>query len=222
MRKLIIAFSFIVSIVSFGQDRGEFWFAAGVKREVAKNFVAGANTNLRINYYGQIQTLYQELSLKSEHLDWFRPSVEYRLITSYDKRGNYSNSNRVNVNLDFRHKLNNLKVGARFRVQTNLGRATSGGGDLDPALRIKPYVAYDKKEWMINPELSTEFFYTTANSPTGDRFNRMRIGLTGNIDLPGPHELGLTYYYGRKFNTSKQYQEHLLSLEYTFEWKKKK
>jgi hypothetical protein len=45
--------------------------------------------------------------------------------------------------------------------------------------------------------------------------------LTGNVDLPGPHELGITYYYGRKFNTGNPYQEHLLSLEYTFEWKKK-
>lgn len=221
MKKLIVIFSLLFSVVSFGQDRGEFWFAAGVKTQVAKKFMAGANTNVRINYYGSLQTLYQELSLKSEHLEWFRPSIEYRLITSYDKRGNYSNSNRVNINLDFRHKIDNLKFGARFRIQTNIGRSTGGGSDLDPALRFKPYLAYDKKDWIITPEVSTEFFYTTANSATGDRFNRMRIGLTGNVDLPGPHELGITYYYGRKFNTGNPYQEHLLSLEYTFEWKKK-
>lgn len=222
MRRLVTLFAVCIGFSSFGQDRGEFWFAAGVKREVAKNIVAGASSNLRVSYTGQLRTLYQELSVKSEHLDWFRPSIEYRLITSYDERGNYMNSNRLNINLDFRHKIEDMKLGTRLRYQMNLGSAGGGGGDLDPSYRFKPYFSYEPKDWKVTPEISAEWFYTTTNSPTGNRFNRFRGGLTANINLPGSNSLGITYYYGRKFNTGNPYSEHLLSLEYGFEWKKKK
>lgn len=220
MRRLVALVAVFIGFSSFAQDRGEFWFAAGLKREVAKNIVAGANTNLRVSYTGQLRTLYQEISVKSEHLDWFRPSIEYRLITSYDERGNYMNSNRLNINLDFRHKIEDLKLGTRLRYQMNLGSGAGGGGDLDPSYRFKPYFSYEPKGWKVTPEISAEWFYTTTNSPVGNRFNRFRGGISANINLPGSNELGVTYYYGRKYNTGNPYSEHLLSLEYTFDWKK--
>lgn len=222
MRTSLLLFFVATAAFVSAQDRGEYWFAAGVKREIAKDLTAGANTNLRVNYMGQLQTLYQEVSLKSEHLGWFRPSVEYRLITSYDERGNYLNTNRLNINLDFRHKIEDLKLGTRFRYQTFLGTYVNAGSDLDPSYRIKPYLAYEPKGWKITPEIACEWFYTTTNSPNGNRFNRFRSGITGNINLPGPNELSVTYYYGRKFNTGNPYSEHILSLEYSFEWKTNK
>lgn len=223
MKRWIALPLLITGSMAFAQDRAELWLSAGVKREVAKNLVAGANTNLRVNYMGSLQTLYQEVSLKSEYLSWLRPSVEYRLITSYDRVGNYTNTNRLNINLDFRGKYEDLKYGVRLRYQTFIGSGTtSGGGDLDPSYRIKPHVSWEPKNARITPEISTEWFYTTTNSPTGNRFNRVRFGLTGNINLPGSNELSVTYYYGRKFNTGNPYNEHLLSLEYTFDWKPSK
>lgn len=220
MKRLLIIPLLLISWSTIAQDRGEFWFAAGIKREVIKDLTASAGSNIRINYMGKLQTLYQEVCIKSDHLNWLRPSLEYRLITSYDRYGNYSNTNRLNVNLDFRHKWEDLKYGVRLRYQTFLGSASSGsGGDLDPSYRIKPHVSWEPKNRRITPELSVEWFYTTANSATGNRFNRVRYGLTGNINLPGSNELSITYYYGRKINTGNPYNEHILSMEYTFEWK---
>jgi hypothetical protein len=119
-----------------------------------------------------------------------------------------------------------LISGTKFKHSSSepgfIGSSTSSGGDLDPSLRIKPYVIYEPQKGKIVPEFSTEFFYNPVASATGDRFNRVRFGLTANIELPGSNELGITYYYGRKYNTGNPYQEHLLSLEYGFEWKKKK
>lgn len=220
MRTLLVLPLLIFSCAALAQDRGEFWFAAGVKREVTKDLIAGVNSNVRVNYRGQLQTLYQELSLKSEHLSWLRPSLEYRLITSYDRYGNYSNTNRLNLNLDFRYKWEDFKFGTRLRYQTFLGGAsTGGGGDLDPSFRIKPHVSWEPKNGRVSPELAVEWFYTTTNSPTGNRFNRVRYGLTANFNLPGSNELSATYYFGQKINTGNPYNEHILSLEYTFDWK---
>ncbi len=222
MRQLILLL--FVSGFSFGlfaQDRTEMWFSAGAKTKISKNLVASIGTNARVRFDGKLQTLFQDVGIKSEHLSWFRPSIEYRLITSYDKIGNYSFSHRLNINADFRYKSEQFKIGTRLRYQTFLGNFAAVGSDLDPAFRIKPYAIYKLANSKITPELSVEFFYNPVNEVNGNRFNRYRIGLTGTIDLPGKNELSLTYYYGRKFNTGKPYNEHLISLEYGFEWKRK-
>ncbi len=221
MRTAVVAFFVMASCSVFAQDRGQLWLGAGVKREVAKNVVASVGTNARWYNDGTLRTLYQEAAVKSEHLKWFRPSVEYRLVTSYDKTGAYSNAHRLNVNFDFRTKVSDFKLGARFRYQGYLGGGTGSGSDLDPSYRIKPYVEWSTKS-RFTPELSVEWFYDPIPGPVGNRFNRVRYGLTGNIDLPGPNDLGITYYYGRKFNTGNPYNEHIVSLEYSFDWKTEK
>jgi hypothetical protein len=148
--------------------------------------------------------------------------LEYRLITSYDRFGNYSNSNRLNINFDFRHKWEDFRFGMRLRYQTFIGGGSSGGGDLDPSYRIKPHITWMPEKGRISPEIAVEWFYTTENSPTGNRFNRVRYGITANINLPGANELSATYYFGQKINTGNPYNEHILSLEYAFDWKTNK
>jgi hypothetical protein len=223
MRGLIVPAFVFVSLISHTQvqSRGQIWLGAGIKREVHKDFVLSAGTNARWFNDGSIKTLYQEVCIKSEHLDWLRPSVEYRIVTSYDDLRNYSNAHRLNVNLDFRTKVSDFKIGMRLRYQGYLGGGIGDGSDLDPAYRFKPYAEWKNKS-RYTPEISAEYFYNPIPGPVGTRFNRMRYGLTMNIDAKGPNDFGITYYYGRKFNTGKPYTEHILSLEYSFEWKKPK
>ena len=224
MKSLLIAALFITfSFLAWNQStRGQFWFSAGLKRELKYDLDASLNTNLRLNNYGQLATLYQEISLKYTKLDWFRPSVEYRIITDYDELRNFDNSHRLNFNADFRHKVQQIKFGARLRYQMLIGGFATTGGDLDPAIRVKPHVEWDRPKSKITPEASVEFFYNPQNGPFGRTWNRVRYGLTLNFNLPGANEIGLTYYYGQRFNSKSNYNEHILSLEYTFEWKKAK
>lgn len=224
MRSLVIvAFFLIPCFVAWNQStRGQFWFSAGVKREIKHDFEVNLNTNLRLDNFGQLATLYQEASLKYTQLDWLKPSVEYRIVTDYDERGNYDNSHRLNFNTDFRHKVKQIKFGARLRYQMYLGGYTSTGGDLDPSFRIKPHVQWDRPKSKITPGASVEFFYNPVNEPYGRTWNRIRYGLKLDFNLPGSNEIGVTYYYGQKFNAKNNYNEHVLSLEYTFEWKKPK
>lgn len=222
MRRLAIVFALTLAGSSFAQDRTECWLSAGVKHKINSDFTVGLGTNARFRWDGKVETLFQDVSLKYTHFKWVRPSLEYRLITDYDIVGNYTLANRLNMNLDFKKGIEKFDLGLRFRYQTNLGGSSnSSGGDLDPSLRIKPSVSY-KLKGRVQPSLSAEFFYNPVNEALGKRFNRARYGLTAEIDLPGPNELSVTYYYGRKFNTGKPYQEHLLSLEYGFEWRGKK
>ncbi|HLP54985.1 MAG TPA: DUF2490 domain-containing protein [Fluviicola sp.] len=221
MRRLLVLLC-LAGSTAYAQDRSEIWLGAGIKREVVKDVIFGVQTNMRIRTDGKLETLFQEVSVKSEHLKWFRPSVDYRFITSYADNGNPTYSNRFNVNTDFRKKIKEVKVGFRARYQLVIGSGTGSGSDLDPALRLKPYVEYEIPKTRFSPGFSVEFFYNPVFGEFGQRFNRVRFGLGTDIDLPGPNTLSFTYYYGRKYNTGNPYAEHLISLEYGFEWKKKK
>ena len=221
MRQILFVFC-ALSLSSYAQDRSEIWFGAGAKREVSKDLILGVQTNVRIQTSGNVQTLFQEIGIKSEHLKWFRPSIDYRFITSYAENGNTTYSNRFNFNADFRQKVKEVKLGLRMRYQVVIGGGANSGTDLDPAFRIKPYVEYAIPKTRFTPEFSTEFFYNPVYGPFGRQFNRVRFGLGTTIDLPGPHTLAVTYYYGRKFATKVPYSEHLFSLEYSFEWRKAK
>jgi len=222
MTKYLLLPFCLLLLNAHAQDRSEVWFGAGVKSELVKDLMFGVQTNARVRTDGRLQTLFQEVSIKSEHIKWFRPSVDYRFIASYAKNGNTDYGNRINLNADFRHKFGDVKTGVRGRYQLFLGNALLTGTDLDPSFRIKPYVEYTIPKTRFTPEVSAEFFYNPQNGPTGDRFNRIRLGLSLGIDLPGPNTLGLTYYYGKRFNTGNPYNEHIFSLEYSYEFKKDK
>lgn len=209
-------------VVLYAQTRSELWLSAGVKREVFKNIVVNLGSTYRTNYQGEAQTWYQELGVKSEHLDWFRPSIDYRLVTSFDQLRNASTAQRLNLNADFRGKWNEFKFGTRLRAQMYFVNQQTTGGDLDQTYRIKPYVGHQIGKSKVSAQLSCEWFYNPINGPLGHRFNRVRYGASLAIDLPKKNSLELTYYYGRKFNSNNPYSEHLISLDYGFEWKKAK
>jgi len=221
MRLLLFVFC-AFSLSSHAQDRSEIWFGVGAKREVAKNLIVGAQSNLRLQTSGNVQTLFQEIGIKSEHLKWFRPSIDYRFITSYADNGNTTYSSRFNLNADFRQKVKDIKLGIRMRYQLVIGGGSTASGDLDPAFRIKPYMEYAIPKTRFTPEFSAELFYNPVYGQFGRQFNRVRLGFGTSIDLPGPHTLSVTYYYGNKFATKSPYSEHLFSLEYSYEWRKPK
>ncbi|MNU65206.1 hypothetical protein D3C71_544950 [compost metagenome] len=219
---LTLFLGFCLSAWSQQSTRGQFWFSAGVTRAIKYDLEVNLNTNVRLNDYGQLATLYQEASLKYTKLSWLKPSIEYRIVTNYDERRNYDNSHRLNFNADFRHKINQIKFGTRLRYQMYVGGFVTTGGDLDPSFRIKPHIEWARPKAKITPKLAVEFFYNLEHGPYGKRFNRIRYGASLDFNLPGSNELSLTYYFGQKFNSKNNYNEHILSLEYTFEWKKDK
>lgn len=203
------------------QYRSQVWLTAGVTAEPVKDWNVGVSSCYRLNTAGlSPATWYQELSVKYAGLKWFRPSIDYRYISDWQNNSSVQNTHRLNFNLDFRTKLKRFRPGVRFRYQQLLGNFVLTGTDLDPAMRIKPYVTFMPKKGRIQPTFSTEFFYNPLFGEFGQRFNRVRFGLSAEIDLKGPNQLEITYYFGKRFNTDKRYTEYLLSLEYTFEWKK--
>ncbi len=218
-----LLFIFFLVLLTWSQStRGQYRFSAGIKRSIKYDLDLGLESNLRLNQYGQLHVLYQEASIKYSKFKWFKPSIDYRIITAYDERRNFSISNRLNFNLSFYYKLKDFKFSERFRYQQYLGQDIETDGDLDPSFRMKTAVEWSKKKALASPELSVEFFYNPLYGPRGQRFNRVRLGAACTFDLPKSNEISLVYYFGHKFNNKIPYNEHIISIEYSYEWKKKK
>jgi hypothetical protein len=205
------------------QVRNQLWLSGEISHEPIKKVELDFNTNIRFGTPDGLNTLYQELGAKYTKIKWFRPSIDYRFITSYDERRNYSYTHRLNFNADFRHKLSDFKIGIRFRYQMYLARgvALETGTDLDPSFRIKPYVDWDIPKKKFKPGISAEFFYDPSYGPFGRTFNRVRLGANIEFDLPKKQTLNITYYFGNKYFAKNRYVENILSLTYGFEWKRK-
>lgn len=223
MRNVLFLILLAISgLNTHAQTRTALWLSGEISREVVKDVSVNFNTNVRFVNPGGLNTLYQELGVKYNGIKWLKPSIDYRFVTSYDDLNNYSNSNRLNFNLDFRHKLKDFKAGVRFRYQTYIAKGVSTDSDLDPSFRIKPYISWEIPKKKFKPSLSVEFFYNPVYGPFGRAFNRVRYGASVEFDLPKKQTLEITYYFGDKFFAKNMYYEHILSLGYAYEWKKKK
>lgn len=222
--RILLYFSFFLMMCFrlHGQTRTALWLSGEVSREIVKDISVNFNTNVRFVDPGGLNTLYQEVGVKYNGIKWLKPSIDYRLVTNYDDRDNYSNSNRLNFNLDFRHKIKDFRGGVRFRYQMYLSNQLGTGSDLDPSFRIKPYISWVNSKKKFIPQLSVEFFYNPVYGEFGRSFNRIRFGAGVEIDLPNKQSLEITYYFGNKFLANNPYYEHILSLGYAFEWKKSK
>lgn len=219
---ILISGCVLMSFVLQAQSRTALWLSGEISRELIKNVDVNFNTNIRFVDPGGLNTLYQEVGIKYNGIKWLKPSIDYRFVTSYDERNNYTNSNRLNFNLDFRHKLKDFKGGVRFRYQMYLANWVATDSDLDPSIRIKPYISWEIPKKKFKPQLSAEFFYNPIYGQFGRAFNRVRIGANVEFDLPKKQTLSITYYFGNKFFAKNTYYEHILSLGYAFEWKKNK
>lgn len=227
MRLLFILSIGLLSFKSFSQGRGMFWGEYGVKGKVIGDLDWGAEMTTRFGTYG-LETFFPQLSLRYKVNKWFRPSLDFRSIFNKDEYGNYAYSNRLNINTDFKHEIDRIKLGARVRYQysfNSLGNNSNYDVEFDQAIRVKPSIGYDFKGSFVSPNASVEFFYNPQYGPDGRQFKKYRVFVGVDFDFDMPHEIGLGYILDQEMNRSNPETVHILSLSYTynlsFESKKK-
>jgi hypothetical protein len=205
-------------------DKTSLWLSAEVKRELFKNFTASIEANTRFRAIPGLETTFGEISAAYKVTKWFKPSIAYRVIGSKNKYGNTTASNRVNVNLDFKYEVfKRLDAGFRLRYQHAIYSANSSGSssEFEKSLRIKPEFTYHLKKSIFSPSVSAEWFYSLSPGPKQNTFTRYRLYLGSAIDLKKNNEVNVNLIYGKTF-TGTRSQEWILSLSYSYEWKKKK
>jgi hypothetical protein len=218
LNKLIVFLFFIVSNFSFSQD-SEFqtWIETGVKGKVVKRLDYSVDLTNRIGNLG-LETFFPQATLKYKVTDWFKPSIDYRIIFKKEPNSNFSNSNRLNFNLNFSKLIGRVNIGLRMRYQYSFSQivGSSYQPEFDKAYRIKPGVSYDINNSILTPTASIEFFYNPTRGELGQRFTKMRAFIGTELELKGPHGIELGYIYDQSLNLPDPTTRHILNLSYVY------
>jgi hypothetical protein len=218
-----VLFLFIFSINAVGQQTSfQVWTETGVRGKITKKLDWNLSLTNRIQDY-KLVTMFPQFSLKYKVLDWFKPSIDYRLISNREDNGNYTNNHRINFNLQFEQEIKRLSVGFRFRYQYSFkGFSTNYEPEFDNAIRLKPSLSYDIKKSYFTPIFSSEFFFNPSVGPFGERLTRIRTFFGLDINLKGPHELQVGYFFDQKINLPRSNTRNVLNVQYSYNLSSKK
>lgn len=217
MVKYFILF-LLIPISSFGQGEGKVWTELGVKGSITKNLDWGLEITNRFGNRG-LETFFPQATVKYKFNKYVRASVDYRAVFKKDKYLNYGFSNRLNLNVEFKHKIDRLTAVARLRYQYSFDRLTSStkyDAEFDQAIRFKPQVSYDINKSIFSPVASIEFFYNPNSGKYGQQFTRYRAYIGVDLDINSPHEIGFGYLFDREINVASPEMKHILVLSYAY------
>ena len=117
------------------------------------------NNSSRLNNY------FTEIGADYEIIKGLEAGLGYRFIRNNTKNG-YVNEQRFNADLSYKHKVNRLTLGYRFRYQNRneIGVSKEEGDDPISKYRFRLKTVYNIKNWKLDPYISTEVFYATETS----------------------------------------------------------
>lgn len=218
MKYKLLLIGLILSTLSFGQnDEFMVWTEVGASGDIVKKTDWALDINTRFDDQG-VATFFPQAGISYKLTKWLKPSVEYRFILDRNKYGNHKLSHRINFNAKFKESFDRLGLGIRLRYQYAFSQisATSYDADFDQAIRFKPEISYDIKDFILTPKVSTEFFYNPLYGPQGRRFDKFRIGVGASFDLNNDHDISFKYQLDKKLHAYDEGVRHVLSLSYSY------
>ncbi len=218
MNKVILFIFCVVSTSLFSQESElQTWVEAGVKGKIIKRLDYNVDLTNRIGNLG-LETFFPQATLKYKVTNWFKPSIDYRIVFKKEPNSNYTSSNRLNFNLNFNKLFDRFNVGLRLRYQYSFNQITGSNyqPEFDEAYRIRPSMSYDINNSILTPTASIEFFYNPARGPLGQRFTKMRAFIGTELELKGPHGIEVGYIYDQSINLPDPSTRHILNLSYVF------
>lgn len=160
-----------------------------------------------------------EFSGNYELVKWLRVHTSYRYVTSYNK-----DQHRFNLGFSLRKTTANKKFQYQFKPTLQyssdyMDREYWKYNDPRWTLRLRARGKYNiSKKWATN--VYAESFF--QNFSDGYRFYRMRYGTELEYSPKKRHTLSAGYFFQHEFNRSKPDNIQTFSLNYEYEFKKKK
>lgn len=224
MRKITLFLAMLPMMLVAQVQEGMIWTEIGLGGRIVKELDWGAEITSRFGSNG-LNTMFPQASLKYKVNKYLRLSCDYRYI--YDKQSNgfYTNSHRVNFNLDGKHQIDRFYLKARIRYQYSFDRLSSSefyDPEFDQALRGKLEAKYDVNDFILSPIVNAEMFYNPKFGEFGQQINKMRFFGGFELDLNSDHEFSFGYIYDTRINLPNPRTRHIFSLSYGYTIKKKK
>ena len=223
--RLLFFVCILLPFCCLGQSASKLWLDAAVKGDINKKWDWSFQLT---NRFGDdfLETSFFQTSFRFKVCKFFRASLDYRGIIDKDDFRNYVFSNRLNVNGEFRIPIKQLTISSRARYQFGFSGLNGGNYDseFDQAVRIKPELSYNIKDFFFQPSVSVDLFFDPSIWDSNP-FVRYRLYAGGDINLKGPHEIGLGYIFDQQVNVAPLKRKHVASLSYSYNFgkiKKKK
>jgi hypothetical protein len=218
MKKRILFIGLFLTVMNAFTQQNSFqvWTETGVKGKINKKIDYSCDITNRFGQNGLV-TFFPQGTIKYKLSDWLKPSLEYRWIANREDNGNYLSNHRINANVQLSHSFQRINFQLRVRYQYSFkGVAANYEPEFDKAIRIKPSIGYDLKNTVFSPIIACEFFYNPEQGPFGRRMTRIRSFIGTEINLTGPHDLQLGYFFDQKINLPRAGSRHVLSLAYVY------
>ncbi|MDA9775698.1 DUF2490 domain-containing protein [Flavobacteriales bacterium] len=225
----VVIFSAIFSS-SFSQNQTEIevrdletWTSAGVTMKLNKDWKFTLSEQLRLKTNSTIvDNYFTELEAKYSGLKGFELGVGLRYIKNNDNQGKiqgYESHFRYNLDLGYKHKLGDFKMGYRVRFQNKneLGVSELEGDEAINKLRIKLGTEYNIKGWKLDPKASVEMF-----NVLGTGFDKLRLTVGTSYGLKKYGDISLFYRMERELMpTYVDYPKttNIIGLNYTYTFK---
>lgn len=198
----------------------QLWTDISLSKKVSKKINFSLGLTNRFGEFG-LTTVFSQFSVKYSPTNWLRPSIDYRLVTSQERNGNYPINHRINTNIQLSKNLKRFNFQLRLRHQYSFSIFNQSNYDpeFDLAYRIKPSISYDINNCFLSPLISVDYFYNPLYSSYGNRFTKARYFIGTAFELDGPHELTIGYIYDRQINLPNPLQRHIASVDYNYKLK---
>lgn len=220
MKNLLLLVLLAFSSIAYSQDSVlvrdfETWSGVSLKKSfLEKKLDFQLTQEFRLNSNStHIDNYFTELTGEYEIFKGFEAGLGYRFIRNNKKDG-YVNEQRLNADLSYKHKLERLELGYRFRYQNRneIGVSRDEGDDPISKYRFRLKVGYNIKNWKLDPYLSSEVFYATEVSRVNyvpsiteeeniAGFQKLRFTLGTSYKLNDNFKLNGFYRFEREFKT---------------------
>jgi hypothetical protein len=226
--KLLLLNIFLLANINFAQTEGDkdwaSWNTIGVEYKLNDKWSFGIEEQFRLKEnFSAVDNFFTQLSADYEFFKGFEVGVGIRYIRENDNKGNiqgYENYFRFQFDAKYKHKINNFKIGYRLRYQNKneLGVSYDEGDYPNQNIRFKTSIAYNFKNWNLDPKFSAEIFNRFQEGKENG-FNKYRLTLGTDYKMKNFGKIGVFYRFEKQLNVDLPDVTNILGLKYIYSLK---
>lgn len=225
---LIVALMLVKTGFSQSEDTKDLenWSAINLKYKLNKKWSFELEEQLRLDdNISEVSEYITEIGTQYSISKKIDIGAGLRYIRENDNEGNiqgYENHFRFHIDASYKHKIDafSLKYRVRYQNKNELGVSAEGGDYAKQNIRFKTSVAYDIKNWKLDPKFSAEI-YNHIEEGEDNGFSKYRLTLGTDYKIKKFGKIGLFYRIQKELNVDIPKTTKIIGLKYSYTFKNK-
>lgn len=226
--KLMLLITMLFAGKNYAQTDTDWasWNTIGVEFELNKKWSFGLEEQLRFKEnISVVDNYFTQLTADYKLFKGFKLGAGVRFIRDNDNQGNiqgYENHFRFQIDVKYKHEINDFKIGYRLRYQNKneLGVSYDEGDYANQNIRFKTSLEYNFSNWKLDPKFSAEIF-NKFQEGEDNGFNKFRLTLGTDYKTENFGKIGVYYRYQKDLNVDFPDATNIVGLKYIYTIKNK-